>query len=195
MINKDSVEWFPMRSTYGREQIVKKQLDQLGIDNYVPMTSKIVEIKGKRHRQVVPAVRNLIFVHSSMRTISNLKRDNMKLSSLRFMKRKSIYELDILSLIVTVPINQMNNFIKATKDHEDAITYLCNEQGSCAVGQKIRITSGTFCGVEGQIRRIQKNKRVLVTLDGISTVMLNFVPKELMEQIADTHYPNKPGKL
>ena len=34
----DKVEWYPMRSSYGREQKVKENLDKLGIDNYVPMT-------------------------------------------------------------------------------------------------------------------------------------------------------------
>lgn len=191
----DKVEWYPMRSSYGREQKVKENLDKLGIDNYVPMTYQFTEVNGKRRRVLVPAVHNLIFVHSSRNTITDLKTNNVFLSSLRYMKRKSIYETNSQALIITVPTNQMNNFIKATKDHEEEITYLSDDQGKCTVGQKVRIINGTFCGVEGQIKRIQKNKRVLVTLEGISTVMLNFVPKDLMEQIADNNYANKPGKL
>lgn len=75
----------------------------------------------------------------------------------------------------------MDNFIKATKGHEDNVTYLKNSAHPLAEGQRVRIIDGAFAGVEGHIRRIQKNKRIVVSLEGISTVMLNFVPRELLE--------------
>ncbi len=194
MRNND-FEWFPMRSTYGREQKVKENLDKLGIDNYVPMTYKIMETKGERHKQFVPAVHNLIFVHSSKDTIKALKSNNTILSSLRFMMKKSILEKDSKSEIITVPMNQMNNFIKATKGHEADVIYLKNKDFLLTIGQRVRITNGVFFGVEGQIKRIHKNKRVLVTVEGISSVMLNFVPRDLLEIIPDDKDCNKLGVL
>lgn len=191
----NDVEWFPMRSTYGREQKVKENLDKLGIDNYVPMTYETVETKGERHKQFVPAVHNLIFVHSSKETIKALKSNNTLLSSLRFIMKKSILDKDRKSEIITVPMNQMNNFIKATKGHEEDVTYLKNSNSLSTVGQKVRITNGVFFGVEGQIKRIHKNKRVLVCVEGISSVMLNFVPKKILEIISDGKDSNKPGVI
>ncbi|MBP7985422.1 MAG: UpxY family transcription antiterminator [Bacteroidaceae bacterium] len=191
----NDVEWFPMRSTYGREQKVKESLDKLGIDNYVPMTYETVEAKGERHKQFVPAVHNLIFVHSSKDTIKALKSNNTLLSSLRFIMKKSILDKDSRAEIITVPMNQMSNFIKATKGHEEDVTYLKNTDRLSNIGQKVRITNGVFFGVEGQIKRIHKNKRVLVCVEGISSVMLNFVPKKILEIIPDGKDCNKPNVL
>ena len=174
---------------------MKENLDKLGIDNYVPMTYETVETKGERHKQFVPAVHNLIFVHSSKETIKALKSNNTLLSSLRFIMKKSILDKDRKSEIITVPMNQMNNFIKATKGHEEDVTYLKNSNSLSTVGQKVRITNGVFFGVEGQIKRIHKNKRVLVCVEGISSVMLNFVPKKILEIISDGKDCNKPGVI
>ena len=58
---------------------------------------------------------------------------------------------------------------------------------------KVRITNGAFSGVEGQIKRI--HKKVLVCVEGISSVMLNFVPKNLLEIIPDGKDCNKPSVL
>lgn len=77
-----------MRSTYGRELKVKEALDECGIENYVPMTYRVIEEKGERHRQFVPAVCNLIFIHSSKDTLDSLKSNNPLFLSLRYMVKK-----------------------------------------------------------------------------------------------------------
>ena len=38
--------WFPMRVTYNRELKVKAALDQLGIENFLPMRYELVEGPG-----------------------------------------------------------------------------------------------------------------------------------------------------
>ena len=41
----DPKTWFPMRVTYQREMKVKAELDRLGIENFVPMRYRIVELR------------------------------------------------------------------------------------------------------------------------------------------------------
>ena len=63
----DPKTWFPMRVTYSREMKVKAELDRLEIENFVPMTYKLVcSDNGKLHRELVPAINNLIFVRSTL---------------------------------------------------------------------------------------------------------------------------------
>lgn len=181
----EEYKWYPMRVTYGRELKVKASLDSLDVDNYIPMTYKVVEEKGERHKELVPAIHNLIFVHSSMDTITELKSSNMLLSALRYITHKSVVTKDSAPEVITVPANQMNNFIKATKNHEEDVTYLNCENNLPLIGERVRITEGAFFGVEGIIKRIQKNKRVIVCINHISSVMLNFVPKSCMEKIGE----------
>ncbi|MBR6945883.1 MAG: UpxY family transcription antiterminator [Prevotella sp.] len=58
-------EWFPMRVTYHRELKMKQFLDELGIENFIPMHYEIINTKGGRKRMLVPAIHNLIFVRTT----------------------------------------------------------------------------------------------------------------------------------
>ena len=60
----DPISWFPMRVTYSRELKVKAELDRLAIENFLPMTYKLVDADTENpHRELVPAINNLIFIH------------------------------------------------------------------------------------------------------------------------------------
>jgi transcription antitermination factor NusG len=181
MKDSEKVKWYPMRSTYSRELKVKENLVQLGVECYVPMTYRVLERDGERHRLLVPAIHNLIFVHASKDAIKVLKENNPLFSSLRFIMRKSLHEKDAESETLIIPTSQMNNFILATRNHEAEVTYLKDGNVSLKHGQKVRVVDGNFMGVEGEIIRIRKNKRVTIRVEGLSTVMLNFVPNQCLE--------------
>ena len=75
---------FPMRVTYQREMKVKAELDRLGIENFVPMRYKVVDgDTDNPHRELVPAINNLIFVRSTQELVSELKQKNEVLDPLR----------------------------------------------------------------------------------------------------------------
>ena len=57
----DPKVWFPMRVTYSRELKVKAELDRLEIENFIPMTYKLIDDDTDNpHRELVPAINNLI---------------------------------------------------------------------------------------------------------------------------------------
>ena len=109
--------WFPMRVTYAREMKVKAELDRLGIENFVPMTYRIVESQKQgeveSRRVLVPAINNLIFIHSCQERISELKAKNEILEPLRYMMDHTASEAHT---IMTVPGRQMENFIRVAED-------------------------------------------------------------------------------
>ena len=64
-VNAQKSCWFPMRVTYSQELKIKASLDEEGIENFLPMAYQLVDTSGERHRTLVPAIHNLIFVHST----------------------------------------------------------------------------------------------------------------------------------
>ncbi len=86
MMCGDPKAWFPMRVTYQREMKVKAELDRLGIENFVPMTYRVVDADTDNpRRELVPAISNLIFVRSTQERLSELKQSNEVLEPLRYM--------------------------------------------------------------------------------------------------------------
>lgn len=66
-----------------------------------------------------------------------------------------------------------------------------DESGTCEIisktdmrpGEKVRITQGIYAGYEGFVKRIKKNKHVIVQIEGLCLVMLPYIPVAFLERI------------
>ncbi len=181
---KELVLWYPMRVSYGREEKIKEALDTLNIRNFLPMQRQRgwVDDKGEPHQKLVPAVRNLIFIHSSQEHITELKMFNKECDSLRYMTNPFSHSDD--DYLLTVPDRQMENFIRVAAVQDDSLFYLDpNAEFLRVLGRKVRITDGNFKDAIGTIKRIKNNKRVVVEIQGVVAVAITFVPTVWLEPI------------
>ena len=185
--------WFPMRVTYQREMKVKAELDRLGIECFVPMRYKVVELPFDRlrvrdggdtelRRELVPAINNLIFVRSTLERISGLKASNEVLEPLRYMMDRTASREHA---IMTVGDREMENFMRVASRTDDSVMFLNEESVVGKEGKRVMITSGTFEGVKGIIRRVKRCKRVVVELEGIASVAIAFVPAVMLREIGE----------
>ncbi len=178
----DPKVWFPMRVTYSREMKVKAELDRLKIENFLPMTYKVVDgDTDSPRRELVPAVNNLIFVRSTQERVSELKHSYEVLEPLRYMLD---YTAD-QHTIMTVPDKQMENFMRVASRTDDSVMFLDDESVVGKCGKHVRIVGGPFKGVEGVIRRVKRCKRVVVELKDITSVAIAYVPAILLKEIND----------
>ena len=177
----DPKSWFPMRVTYSREMKVKAELDRLGIENFVPMTYKLVcDDSENPHREFVPAINNLIFVHSTQERISGLKLSNEVLKPLRYIMDRTAEKAHE---IMTIPDRQMENFLRVASMTDDSVMFLDESTIVGKEGKRVQIMGGVFEGVEGVIRRVKRCKRVVVELEGIASVAIAYVPAGLLKEI------------
>ena len=176
--------WFPMRVTYQREMKVKAELDRLEIENFIPMTYRFTESRKQGdtelRRELVPAINNLIFVHSTKERISELKVSNELLEPLRYMIDQTAGEAHT---IMTVPDKQMENFMRVASVTDDTVMFLDETTIVGKKGKRVEIMGGPFEGVTGVIRRVKRCKRVVVELEGITCVAIAFVPVGLLKEI------------
>ena len=113
--------WFPMRVTYSRELKIKAELDRLKIENFIPMTYKLMDTDTERpHRELVPAINNLIFVHSTQEQISYLKQRNKVLEPLRYMLDRTAQKANT---IMTVKDRDMGNFMRVASMTDDSVMF------------------------------------------------------------------------
>lgn len=174
---RDMILWYPMRVTYGREEVIKHALDELNVRNFLPMQRLRgwVDGKGVPHQHLEPAIRNLIFINSSQRRITELKMFNKDCLSLRYFTNPFSHDDD--DYLLTVPDRQMDNFIRVASVQDDRLAYLDpNAEFLRTPGRRVRIIDGDFRGAEGVIKRIKNNKRVVVEIQGVAAVAIAFVP-------------------
>ena len=116
-----------MRATYSRELILRDELDRLGIETFLPLRHKRVETESGEEMRQVPAVHNLIFVHSTQERISELKHSYKSLEPLRYMTRPS--ENGHENTIIRIPESQMSSFLQVASFNYDehAMIYYTND--------------------------------------------------------------------
>ena len=170
-----------MRVTYSRELKVKAELDRLKIENFIPMTYKLMDADTDHpHRELVPAINNLIFVHSTQERISYLKQKNEVLEPLRYILDQTAEKAHT---IMTVKDRQMENFMRVASMTDNSVMFLNDDCVLGKEGKHVQIIGGVFEGVEGVIRRVKRCKRVVVELKGIAGVAIAFVPAALLKEI------------
>lgn len=176
--------WYPMRVTYGREVKVKEALDKLGIDNFLPMHYELVDPgDGNKRRLLVPAIHNLIFIYDSREDITLLKTTRREFQPLRYITKH--FAESVADNILTVPETQMRNFMRVASVQDDSVMFLDNSDYLNRVGRHVLITEGYFAGVEGVVKRIKKNKHVVVQLEGLAAVAVTYVPASCLRALDD----------
>ena len=176
--------WYPMRVTYGREVRVKEYLDGLQVENFLPMHYELVDPgDGNKKRLLVPAIHNLIFVRGSRAQITELKTTRRELQPLRYITRH--YAESATDILLTVPDAQMQNFMRVAAVQDDSVMFLDHSDYLNKVGRRVVITEGYFAGVEGVIKRIKKNRHVVVQLEGLAAVAVTYVPASCLRALDD----------
>jgi len=164
-----------MRVTYGRELKLKEYLDSIGVNSYVPM-HYINNLKSENKRKLVPIIRNLIFVQSTRSTLDEIKANNT-IPPTRYVIDRAKQEP------MVVPNQAMNDFIKVTNASDDNIIYLTDIDPMLGKGDKVRVTDGIFKGVEGEILRLKRDRRVVVSIKGIIAVATTYIHQSKLEKI------------
>ena len=178
------VEWFPMRVAYGREErviAIKDYLDTLSIESFLPMQRKAEEVNGRVKYMLRPAINNLIFIHATKKTISDLKHTRKQLLPLRYMMWHPTG--DKQPTIISIPDYQMENFIRVASVQDDRVMFFQGKDFSHKIGRRVKITDGIFKDVEGIVCRVKKDRRVVVSLDGVASIAISYISPSLLEEI------------
>ena len=54
-LSRNEIHWYPMRITYNREMKIKSLLDELNIENFVPMRSEYVNTRSGKKKEISPS--------------------------------------------------------------------------------------------------------------------------------------------
>jgi hypothetical protein len=184
MNNPNTLQWFPMRITYNRELKIKEYLDKLNIENFLPMKYDYKESSTGRTRVLVPSIHNLIFVHSTQSTLTKLKMTKAEFEPLRYIMKQP-RSGEGRGEILVVPDRQMENFMRVASIKDDSVMPLEYNDFIAKKGKRVRIIDGMFSGVEGTIKRIKKQKHVVVQIEGLAAIAITFVPPSFLEIIND----------
>ena len=175
-----SHDWDPLFVSYQRELDVNQVLDEQCFETFLPMRVTYERVGKKVVSREEPAIHNLIFVKSYYERIRWMKMYNRTCTALQFTTRGFQTARDTI-----IPLRQMERFIDACRKAEgkDRVLFLRPDEIEEFKGREVRFIKGDFAGVEGYIQRVNKNKMVIVTLQGIQSIALPVYRRDELEFI------------
>ena len=85
----------------------------------------------------------------------------------------------------------MRSFILVTSaDAGRNVKYFGADAPEYRTGDRVRVTGGIYKGAEGYIKRIRKDRRLLVAIEGFIAVATSFIPFQYLEKVPE---PVNPG--
>ena len=178
MSDSANMSWFAMRATYGRNLMAQRLLETEKIESFVPMRKRTTKVGRRIKTDLVPVVRDLIFVLGERDTIQEVKG---RIPYLHYITRPA----EGKNIPVEVPEEQMQQFIAVCNEMDDKAEILAGEEAHFEVGERVRVTGGAFRGCEGSLVKIEgkRSKRFVVAIDGVIAVSVSGIKAEDLERI------------
>lgn len=166
-------QWFVMRDLKrgNAKQPAYKLLSELNIRYFTPMVWKLRICQGKRVRQQVPFMPDLLFVYDSRKVLDPLV-EQIATLQYRFVKGGNHQPM-------TVRNADMERFIRAVDAMNNPCFYTPEEINPDMLGKKVRIVGGLLDGYEGCLQKMQGSriKRLFVELPNLLTAAVEVQPE------------------
>lgn len=167
--------WYVLRVSYHREQKAYEWLTSQGIEVYLPLHFVKKEVDGKLKQIQEPLLPNLIFVHTLLSKLSALI-NSVANTTLSFYYNHFAFTPEGKNPPLIVPACQMDNFIRLTSIDNDHILFVSPDKCHYKSGDDVIVTNGIFKGIKGRIARVQRQRRVVVEMEGIGCITTAYVP-------------------
>lgn len=156
------LHWYALRVFWNRVGQVKEMLDAKDIEYY--------------SQTILPSY---VFVHTDLDTLETIRKYEYDNDLHRFF----VYWDKEKHLPVVVPDKELEIFRIVTSAGSTGLRFLGEDPSVYQQGDKVRVTDGPFRGAEGYIKRIKKDRRLVVTISGVAAIATSFIPPELLEKI------------
>ena len=167
--------WYALR-VFRNMPRAKADFEKAGIETFIPY--QVVESKkpGRRYEQV-PLVESLIFVRATASYVRSYRDSHIP---------GVMYYKDLATGAPgAIPDLQMDIFRKVTAPLGSNVRYFDNDRPEYHKGDRVRIIDGNFKGMEGNIFRVGRDRKVLVSIAGVCSLLISNIEPGMMERVGE----------
>ena len=172
MVANNKINWYVAYTRVNQELLIKKKLDTLGIENFLPQEELVRDTPAGRKKIRVLLIHGMIFIRTDKTTSFSLLNDH--LLNIVYLKDRE----GRCSLII--PDKQMEDFMFLLDFSTDGIEVLNKDLKR---GDRVRVIKGPLLGLEGELVRLKGHKRVVIRLDGVASIATSYIPSSFLEKI------------
>ena len=159
---EETLHWYAFRVFWNRLEQVKDLLDSRNVEYY--------------SQSILPSY---VFVHTTFEMLESMRQFEYDNKLHRFY----VYWNKEKRTPIVVPDREVEIFKIVTSAADTGLQFLGEDPDAFRQGDRVRVTDGPFKGADGYIKRIKKDRRLVVTISGIAAIATSFIPMELLEKI------------
>ena len=190
-VEPEDYHWFVLRVPYGKEREVAETIQSPTLFSYAPVQTVARIRNGKRQLVEVSALPNMFFAYAREADLQYYEQRQIVLKNhpkwqpgqLRFMYDHTRKNEQGYDRKMTVPMEQMRNFIRVTMQHDEHVRIYLHDAFTAKQGDYVEVIEGKFAGVRGRVARLHGQTCVLVSLEGICIASTAYVPKAFLKKV------------
>lgn len=155
----DNKHWYAIKFHTSKASAIKTLLDRESLQTFFP----------------TQFIRSLAFIQASETTITHIK---SALHTLFW-----VYSNPLSHKPLIIPDREMELFMFMVNSGDNGLIYLGDDKPEYHQGDRVRVTHGPFKGAEGHIKRIKKDRRLIVTVHGVAAIATTFIHPDFLEVI------------
>ena len=156
----ETVRWYAIKVYYNRMKQLREQLAVDGIRFFIPSM-----------------VSSLLFVQASNDYLMQFEEG--------YRGRLWVYRDLLTGKPSAIPEREMEVFIFVCTAGQQGLSYLGEDKLEYHKGDRVRVTDGVFKGAEGYVKRIKKDRRLVVSIRGVVAVATSYIPPQFLEIISE----------
>ena len=188
-VHDPTKNWYVFRASYGREDKAADFLIEEGTYAYIAKRYVRKYINRRPKKVLETLMPNFVFAYTNKEKAEEYTKNTPELSYLTFYYNHFEWILDFegkkKNPPLTIPCREMENFIIATCNKDEHLMLVEESQCHFKGGEIVRVTDGSFKGVEGRVARVAGQQRVIVSLTNVGMVSTAYIPKAFLSIIKD----------
>ena len=138
---------------------------------------------SKKKRVLEPLIPNILFVYATPEKVEAYVKHTPALSYLSYYYNHFQTDAQGKNPPLTVPYEEMMNFIRATSVDNEHIQLVSPEQCRYKSGDLVRVVEGDFKGIVGKVARVRGQQCVVIEIEGLCMVATAYVPTAFIQKI------------
>lgn len=157
---EEEIRWYAMKVYYNRTTLLCEQLIEDGVSYFVPAM-----------------IGSLLFVRVTESYLAQFEKS--------FHNRMWVYRDLLTRKPSAIPDREMELFVFVCTAGKQGLSYLGEDKPEYHKGDRVRVTEGVLKGAEGYIKRIKKDRRLIVSVKGVAAVATSYIPAQYLETIKE----------
>ena len=174
MAAKDDRHWHALYVRSRFERKVFDQLQDIGVESYLPLITQIKQWSDRRKKVEEPLFKSYLFVR-------NNEKEYLAILNLTGVVKFVTFERKA----VVVPENQIIAIKRYIDDYEQDKEDKVMRSEDLKIGQLVRITHGPMQGLIGRLESV-KDKRLVVYIEAVGQYLPVSIPRTKVEPIKET---------